>query len=133
MKDVLEKQARTGTTKLLDNLTPVTLPVKKSKYRNVKETVDGIIFDSKKEANRYRVLRQLQHLRLITDLRWQVRFNLDVNGHKICYYVADFVYKDVDNVTIVEDVKSDITRKNRAYRIKLKLMKAIHGIDIREL
>jgi hypothetical protein len=34
---------------------------------------------------------------------------------------------------VVEDVKSEPTRKKADYRLRLKLMKAIHGIEVKEI
>jgi hypothetical protein len=64
----------------------------KSKYRNVKTEVDGIKFDSKKEATRYGQLRLLEKAGLIGNLRLQVQYPLIVHGVKVGSYVADFVY-----------------------------------------
>lgn len=47
-----------------------------TKYNNKKITVDGQIFDSKKEANRYKELRLLEKAGEIKDLRTQVKFKL---------------------------------------------------------
>jgi len=103
-----------------------------SKYRNTKTVVDGITFDSKKEAARYVTLKMLEKAREISELRTQVRYNIELNGTKLFAYVADFVYVE-NGQTIVEDVKSDITRKNPVYRIKKKAMKAQFGIEIKEI
>jgi len=98
------------------------------KYRNVKTTVDGITFDSKRESVRYCELKLLAKARKITNLRLQVPYVMRVNGEKICKYVADFVYCE-DGNEIVEDVKGMRTRE---YILKRKLMKAVYGIEIRE-
>jgi len=105
---------------------------KPSKYRNQKQLRDGILFDSIKEADRYQELNLMQRYKQIHDLRLQVRYDFVIGGMKVCSYVADFVYT-LAGKEIVEDVKSDITRKNRAYRIKCKLMKAIFNIEIKEI
>lgn len=96
----------------------------KSKYRAVKAEVDGRVFHSKKEANRYLDLKAEQMAGSISDLQLQVSFPLAVNGATICRYVADFVYVR-DGRTVIEDVKSAFTRKLPVYRIKAKFMAAI--------
>jgi hypothetical protein len=88
-------------------------------------------FDSKKELNRYLDLREQQRAGAITDLRRQVAFPIEVNGLHICDYVADFVYYR-DGVEVIEDVKSQVTRKLPVYRIKCKLMAAM-GKVIKEV
>lgn len=103
----------------------------KSKYNNVKVEVDGEKFDSKKEAARYGQLLLLERAGNISSLKRQVSFDLKVNSELICKYVADFVY-NVGSNEVVEDVKSEMTKKLAVYRIKKKLMKAIHGIEIIE-
>ena len=133
------------TAKLFEQAhgTPITLAdVKKSlpKYRNVKTEVDGIKFDSKKEAKRWQELRALQKAGKLRDLAHQWRYFLvpaqtraDGKKERRIDYVADFAYVDADGVTHVEDVKSPASRKLPAYIIKRKLMLFIHGITVREV
>jgi hypothetical protein len=106
-------------------------PKKAGKYRNQKTILDGIVFDSAKEARRYMELRARLAVGEIDKLQLQVEFVLEVNGGKVASYVADFVYQEKGKM-IVEDVKSAVTRRIRIYRLKKKLMKQIHGIDIIE-
>ena len=116
---------------------------KRSKYGNKKTVLGGVEHASGKQGMRWILLRQMEREGKIANLRREVPYRLEVNGKLVCKYVADHVYDEIDhdfcgvNVTlktpVVEDVKSPITRKNRAYRIKLKLMKAVHNIDIREV
>jgi hypothetical protein len=90
--------------------------------------VDGIRFDSKKEAARWGELLLMRSAGLIADLERQVRFDLDVNGVRVCRYVADFTYVEGDCV-VVEDCKGFRTPE---YKLKRRLLLAIHGIEIRE-
>lgn len=106
---------------------------KPSKYRNKKTTVFGQTFDSKLEAGRFVELKAMLDSGLISDLRLQVTFPLEVNGMLICRYVADFTYKDCDGNHIVEDVKSKPTASRSEYKIKKKLMLAIHRVQISEV
>lgn len=106
----------------------------RSKYGNVKTAVDGIVFDSAKEAARYRELTLLEHAGQISGLRCQVPFDITVNGIRVARYYADFTYRDLQTAQLtVEDVKSPATRKNPTYRLKAKLVAAIHGVVIREV
>ena len=103
----------------------------RSKYNNKKTEVDVYIFDSKKEAKRYGVLKMMVLANEITNLRMQVKYELLPNqgkGYSKASYIADFVYK-VDGAEIVEDVKG---MKTSIYQLKKKLMKFIHNIDIYE-
>ncbi|WAW14628.1 DUF1064 domain-containing protein [Peptostreptococcus equinus] len=104
---------------------------KKSKYNNIKVEYKGIEFDSKKERDRYIELDLLERAKEIKNLERQKKFNLlegftDNQGKKerSISYIADFAY--IDNRTgeyIVEDVKSDFTRKKAEYIIKRKMFK----------
>lgn len=109
-----------------------------SKYKNKKTEVDGILFDSKKEAERYKQLHFLELAGFIEELRLQVPFELipkqERDGKVIeraCVYKADFVY--LDNATgdvVVEDVKG---KRTPEYIIKRKLMLYRYNIRVREL
>jgi hypothetical protein len=103
-----------------------------TKYRNVKTRVGDIVFDSKKEAARYMLLRDMEKQGKISDLNIQVKIPITVQGVKICTYIADFRYSDGKQY-ITEDVKSEITRKNPVYRLKKKLIKALYNIEITEV
>lgn len=98
------------------------------KYRNIKTIVDGIKFDSKKEALRYLELKQLQKDGKISDLELQPPYSIFVEMQKVCTYKADFSYVKNERL-VIEDVKG---MKTAIYRLKKKLMKACHGIDILE-
>lgn len=116
---------------------------KRSKFGNKKTVLDGVEHASQKQGLRWVLLRQMERDGKIWNLEREKEYRLEVNGKLVCKYVADHVYEEAvppkhDGATgfyrtVVEDVKSPITRKNRAYRIKLKLMRAIHNIDIREV
>lgn len=112
-------------------VTPTPSP-KGNKFRNTVTVLDGVRFDSAKEARRWAELQLLERCGAISDLRRQVRFPLVVNGETVCVYVADAVYTD-GGKQVVEDVKSAHTRKLPVYRLKAKLMAAVYGIEIREV
>lgn len=101
---------------------------KPSKYRAVKTTVNGITFPSKLEARRYLELLTLQKAGEIAGLERQVPFDLVVNGHLVCRYIADFCYTATSSgERTVEDAKGVLTPE---FRLKAKLMQACHGIVI---
>ncbi len=100
-----------------------------NKYRNIKTTVNGLVFDSRKEASRYQELRLLQQAGQIHDLRLQVPYAIVINDVKVCKYVADFVYIE-NGKQRVEDTKGILTP---VYRLKKKLMRAVHGIEVIEV
>lgn len=100
----------------------------RNKYRAIKTIVDGIKFDSKKEARRYQELKLMEKSGSITNLELQPRYDLKVNLVKCGFYKADFRYFE-NGKEVVEDVKG---MKTPAYNLKKKLIKAIYGIEILE-
>lgn len=122
---------------------------KKNKYNAHSVEYDGLMFDSQKEALRYKELTILQTDGIITDLRRQVKYVLipaqrepatvGARGgvkqgkllEKECSYIADFVYRVVETgETVVEDTKGFRTKD---YVIKRKLMLFVYGIRIKEI
>jgi len=103
-----------------------------NKFNARKTTVDGITFDSAKEAKRIGELRLLERAGVIRNLELQPAFPLVVNGVKVCVYRADAAYFE-NNARVVEDVKSQPT-KTPVYRLKRKLLLALNpGLDHREV
>lgn len=108
----------------------------RNKYGNKKTVVDGITFDSRKEAKRYQELKLLEKAGEIKDLRRQVKYELipsqKINGKVVerkVEYVADFVYLQNGDI-VVEDTKGIRTKD---YIIKRKLMLYVWGIKIVEI
>lgn len=106
------------------------------KYHSKKTELDGITFDSRKEAQRYAELKLLERSGAIHNLQRQVRYELipaqKKDGKTIeraCHYIADFVYEE-NGKTVVEDVKGYRTKE---YVLKRKLMLQVHGIEVREV
>lgn len=106
----------------------------RSKYHNQKVTTAEGTFDSKKEFQRWCVLKMMERAGTILGLERQKKFELipkqKVNGKTIlpCYYIADFCYIE-NGKLVVEDCKGT---KTEVYKIKKKLMLWRHGISIRE-
>ena len=120
---------------------PETTVIRANKYGAQVTTVDGIRFDSKKEARRYADLRLLLDTGAISCLELQPKYAITVlelvgDDPQLVdcgAYHADFRY--VDEATgelVVEDVKTPVTRTT-AYRLRKRLIEAIHGITIREV
>ncbi len=120
----------------------------RNKYGARKVTVDGITFDSCKEAERYQQLKLLQRAGEIECLRLQVPFELlpaqyeqtdavykrgsrkgePKRGRcieKSVVYLADFVYIE-DGRRIVEDVKG---MRTKDYILKRKLFRYRYGAE----
>lgn len=129
-----------------------------AKYHNKKCKLDGVVFDSIKEARRYQELKFLEKAGEIRNLQTQVKFVLipsqRIDGKVVereCSYKADFVYEvpitieklystntgKVEKMTVqggfetvVEDTKG---MRTTDYIIKRKLMLYVHGIRIKEV
>lgn len=120
---------------------PTEAAPKRSKYGNQRVvTEDGHAFDSKKEYRRSQDLHVLQEAKQIDRLELQKRYPLHCTRPdgvvvEIGAYVADFVYRDLAGSTtvVVEDVKSQATKKNALYRWKKKHFEAQYGMKITEI
>lgn len=121
---------------------------KESKYRNEKVEYDGMTFDSKRERDRYIVLKDAERQGTISDLVCQPKFTLlpaqyheetvqlktKVKTVRKCDFLAttytgDFQYTKDGNV-VVEDVKGMVTPE---YKLKEKMMLFFHKIRIRRV
>lgn len=102
-----------------------------SKYGNKRVVVDGISFDSKREAARYGQLSLMQRAGEISNLQLQVPFDLVPKQPTLRHgqplrYIADFTYT-VAGALVVEDAKGVQTE---AFKIKRRLMLHVHGIHV---
>ena len=97
-----------------------------SKYKNVKVKLDGITFDSKKEAVHYAYLKSLEKRGVITDLQLQTKLDFKIDGKKIFTYKPDFEYNDEFGHHIV-DVKGIQTP---VFKLKKKLIEAQYNTEI---
>ncbi len=99
--------------------------------------MDGIKFDSKKEARRYQELKLLEKAGYIKELILQPKFLIQdrykKNGKTVraIYYIADFKYYDLTKSEyIIEDVKGV---KTDVYKLKKKLVEKIYDIEVVEI
>lgn len=107
-----------------------------NKYRNTKVVIDGIKFDSKKEAHRYIELKLLVKAGEIKALQLQPKFELqplfkrDGKTIRAINYIGDFSYEH-KNKLVVEDTKGF---KTKDYLLKKKMfMYKFPDIDFREV
>ncbi len=106
-----------------------------SKYRAKKVVLNGIKFDSQREAARWLHLEGEERKGRISGLERQVTYILapgvrlhgETRQKPALRYVADFRYVDDKGATVVEDSKG---RDTPVARIKRHLMKSVHGIDV---
>jgi hypothetical protein len=109
-----------------------------NKFRNKKVTIDGILFDSKKESSIYLDLKRMKQDKEIVSFERQVQYEIipaqkDESGkciERACTYKADFVAVYPDGEVVVIDAKG---MRLSDYKIKRKLMLKIHGIRIKEV
>lgn len=121
----------------------------RSKYGNKPTELDGVTYHSAKEARRIAQLRQWERVGLIRELETQPEFPLVVMDKRtgqpvsVGSYFADAAWTVVDpriappgfapGDRVVEDVKSEVTAGNALYRLKKKLVAALHGVDVVEV
>ena len=97
-----------------------------NKYNNIKTVVDGIKFDSKREAYYYLYYKRLQDNKIISNLKLQTPIKFDIDGKHIFTYKADFEYEDEYGHHYI-DVKGVETP---VFRLKKKLIEAKYKIII---
>lgn len=103
----------------------------RTKYGAKKTTVDGITFDSKKEARRYQELKTLEKAGEISNLERQPSFKLSCGDRPIRFdsgrqavYKADFAYWDhKQEKRVIEDAKGFRTPE---YKLKRAIVHAMH-------
>ena len=124
---------------------------KGKKYNNKTFEADGYKWDSKKEYDRWKVLKEAEEKGLISDLQRQVKFELipavreEYIEHlktkdrvktrtlqlAVCY-TCDFTYVK-DGEYIVSDVKASPKMLPKEYVLKKKMLFALKGILIKEV
>ncbi len=123
----------------------------RAKYGNRKVEYNGISFDSKKEMQRFLVLKDAQERGLISDLELQPRYELIPKvteryvkhlktKDKECErtvqlpitYKGDFRYIK-DGFTVVEDVKASAYMLDPKFLIKEKLFRWKFGFSIKRV
>jgi hypothetical protein len=104
--------------------------IRRNKYGNEQVVIDGHRFASHKEAARFAELCLLRRAGQISGLEVQPRFPITVNGVHICYYVADFSYRLPNGLSVVEDAKGF---KTPEYKLKRRLMLAVHNVEVVEV
>lgn len=102
-------------------------PKRGNKYGARKTVIGDLTFDSKKEANRYLVLKSEEDNGTIIGLLLQheivLQEGFEYRGKTVqsITYTADFVYER-DGTIYIEDVKSKVTAHNQAFRIRWRLL-----------
>lgn len=121
----------------------------KSKYGSKRVEWHGISFDSKKEMQRYIALKDAQNKGIISELELQPMFELipkitekyikhlktkdkecERTAQLPITYTADFAYTK-DGERIIEDVKISPKMLPKEFVLKVKMMRAIHGIKVK--
>jgi hypothetical protein len=98
------------------------------KFNNKPTVVDGVRFDSGREARRYSELRLLERAGEISDLEIKPTYVLTVNGFAVGKMIPDFRYRRGDQL-VCEDVKSKPTI-TPMFRWKAKHLLHEHGVKV---
>jgi len=104
-------------------------PRPKSKYKAKWCEVDGIKFQSRREARVYQNLKLMEKSGAVVKFERQVPYRFEGNGARITYR-ADFVITFADGHVEVWDAKG---YPNDTYPLKKKLMKIFYNIDVLEV
>lgn len=102
----------------------------RNKFNAQKTSYNGVLYDSKKEAEyaaKFDVLRKAAGKDKVVKVERQVPFSFDHNGVHICKYILDFKLTMGDGRIRYLDIKGFETRE---FSIKRKLLKAFYGIEI---
>lgn len=121
------------------------------KYNNKKVEHNGILFDSKKEKDRFVFLKDAEEQGLISNLQRQVKFELLPaikekyikhlkTKEKECErtvqlaisYTCDFQYEK-DGVVVVEDIKPSPALIPKEFVLKEKLFRYKYGFSIKRV
>jgi len=121
------------------------------KYNNKKVEYNGILFDSKKEKDRFVFLKDAEEQGLISNLQRQVKFELIPaikekyikhlkTKEKECErtvqlaisYTCDFQYEK-DGVVVVEDIKPSPALIPKEFVLKEKLFRYKYGFSIKRV
>lgn len=121
------------------------------KYNNKKVEYNGILFDSKKEKDRFVFLKDAEEQGLISNLQRQVKFELIPaikekyikhlkTKEKECErtvqlaisYTCDFQYEK-DGVMVVEDIKPSPALIPKEFVLKEKLFRYKYGFSIKRV
>ena len=125
--DIVRRSAVAGIN---THLSPEIKKRKRSKFNNQVVEMEGMMFDSIRERDRYIILRLKMKAGEIGLLSRQVQFELNPNGSHSLKYIADFTYFIMKTGEyIVEDCKGFRTKE---YKKKRRLMKKVHEITILE-
>lgn len=107
---------------------------RRGKYNNKRTEYKGEIYDSKKEAEFARTLDILKNAKKKSEkvVKWerQTKFPCIVSGEPICTYHADFTVWYANGAKCVYDVKGV---KTAVYKLKKKLVEALHSVEIIEV
>lgn len=126
---------------------------RRAKFGNKKVVVDGVTYDSKKEARRFATLQLREKAGEIRNLKKGVVFHFrDSLGRellirsarykegRVAKYTADAAYEERRTDVrceawdyVVEDTKSEITRQQADYKLRIALMEYFFGIRVREV
>lgn len=95
------------------------------KYGSKKKIYGGRLYHSKKEGSWASYLDKLKESGEITDWQPQVKFDLVVNGKKVCGIIPDFLVTYADGTQEIQEVKAPITQ-TPVWVVKWKLMQILY-------
>ena len=103
---------------------------KVNKYNAKKVVIDGIMFDSKKEAARYNELKLMQKAKVIHRLEVHPKYPIKINDTKVCDVELDFSYQCYAEDRIIEHHEDVKGKDNPMSQLKRKMVEAYYGINV---
>lgn len=96
-------------------------------------TYEGIVFDSRREMQRWQKLKFMEIAGTIFDLKRGVSYSVEINGRHFCKFTPDAEYLTKEGLVVYEDTKSSGTRKDAAYRLRKKAFELYYGVEVTEI
>ncbi len=109
---------------------------KRGRYKVVppeRRTMDGVVFDSEAEMKRFADLQMLERAGEISDLRRQISYDIEINGQHFCTYTSDHEYLDKTGTPIIEEFKTEFSKREQAYSLRRRAFELYHNLKVTEI
>lgn len=101
--------------------------MRRNKWNARKVRLDGYVFDSIVESERYQELKMMQRAGQIASLTVHPKWPIEISGIRVCFVELDFKYLDNNGDWRYEDVKGKDTAMSR---LKRRMVEAAHEITV---
>lgn len=101
--------------------------MRRNKWNARKVRLDGYVFGSIMESERYAQLKLMQKIGQIASLTVHPKWPIEINGIRVCFVELDFKYLDKNGDWRYEDVKG---ADNAMSRLKRRMVEAAYEITV---